>query len=484
MRRSRHLHRRIALSLCVPVAALTVMSSGAAWAAKPPPPGGGPVLTPGQLPHECTAADAGASGYSPMTGYYYSRASNTWVSAPSCYPKWGNLSASPPQVVAAGRPVTITAIPDTNSSQYAPETKSITWTYGGKRVAGCGPSDLTCTVVPAAKATTEWQWVQFQVTMPRIFFVDSQGSLCAGQHLCAGNSTNAWSFAGVPPIDRLCIGTCGQLAVELPPEVGGNGSLAPVDLTCGAGATCDVNAQTLLDPTKLTVHQQIMNDSLKKQGERWQIMKDMQTKLFDITQKETVQGKNAESYRKSNSEMNGYIYGSTNSTDVVALQATDAELSPLFPGSGPSLNIVTNKQAASLAMPPVDLVLLALGAATPSKAQLQALQQTLVLANSPDYSTDRAVARMNVSNGLLLGLRLLAVQGTAAHGKPIVIGSTSTTIPGGRSKSVSVRPSALGERTLRLVNLARGNTPVAVTASIDLRRSGSQHHATRKIPLG
>jgi hypothetical protein len=232
------------------------------------------------------------------------------------------------------------------------------------------------------------------------------------------------------------------------------------------------------------VHQQIMNDSLKKQGERWQIMKDMQTKLFDITQQETVRGKNAESYRKSVNEMNGYIFGSTNSTDVVALLATDAELSPLFPGSGPSLNIVTNKQAAALAMPPVDLVLLALGSATPSKAQLQALQQTLVLANSPDYSTDRAVARMNVSNGLLLGLRLLAVQGTAARGKPIVIGSTSAKIPGGRSKSVSVRPSALGERTLRLVNLARGGTPVAVTASIDLRRSGSQHHATRKIPLG
>jgi hypothetical protein len=135
-------------------------------------------------------------------------------------------------------------------------------------------------------------------------------------------------------------------------------------------------------------------------------------------------------------------------------------------------------------MPPVDLVLLALGSASPSKAQLQALQQTLILANSPDYSTDRAVARMNVSNGLLLGFRLLAVQGTAARGKPIVIGSTSTTIPGGRSKSVSVRPSALGERTLRLVNLARGQEPVAVTASIDLRRSGSQHHAARKIPLG
>ena len=485
MSRSPLVLSRVVATMGATVLALSVMSGGIAWAAKPPVPGGGPVLTPGQLPHECTAADAGASGYSPMTGYYYSRASNAWVTAPSCYPKWGNLAASPPQVVPAGRPVTITAIPDTNSSQYAPETQSITWTYGGKRVAGCGPADLTCTVIPAAGATTEWQWVQFQVTMPRIFFVDSQGSLCAGQHLCAGNATNAWSFAGVAPVNRMCVGTCQQLAVELPSEVDGAGSLTPVDLTCGGGATCDVNAQTLLDPEKLTVQQQIINDSLKNQAARWEILKDAQTKLFDLSGDVTADKKNRNGFRERLRDYNGYIYGSTDSTDMVALQASDAELSPLFPGSGPSVNIVQDKQASASTMPSVDLVIRALSESTPTKAELQALRQAVALANGPDYTIDRAVARINLSNGLALGLRLVHLQlASTTRGRPIVIGTTSATVPGGRSRSVSVRPTSLGERALRLVNLARGNEPVAVTVSVDLRRSGSREHASRTVPLG
>jgi hypothetical protein len=381
--------------------------------------------------------------------------------------------------------VTVTAIPDTNSSQYAPETKSISWTYGGKRVAGCGPADLTCTVIPAAQATTEWQWVQFQVSMPRIFFVDSQGSLCAGQHLCAGNSTNAWSFVGVAPIDRLCVGTCKLLAAELPPEAGGSGTLGPVDLTCGAGATCDVKAQTLLDPSTLTTQQQIINDSLKKQGERWQILKDTQTKIFDITTDITRNKENTAEAAKGQARFNGYIFGSANSTDVVALQATDGELSPVFPGSGPSLNSVSSKQAAATAMPPADLVMRALYEPAPSHAELQALQEALALANGPDYSTERAVARITLTNGLVLGQRLLAAQGmSAVRGKPVVIGSTTATIPGGRSKNVTVRPSALGERMMRLVNVARGGVPVTVTVAIDLTRSGSRKHASRAIPLG
>jgi hypothetical protein len=275
------------------------------------------------------------------------------------------------------------------------------------------------------------------------------------------------------------------LAVELPPEVSGEGSLTPVDLTCGAGATCDVKTQTLLDPKTITVQQQIIDDSLKKQAERWQILKDTQTKIFDITKDATLNKKNSADALKGQTRFNGYIYGSTDSTDTVALQATDAELTSVFPGSGPSLNSVSTKRATAAAMPPADLVLRALSEPAPSRTQLRALEQALALANGPEYSTDRAVARITLTNGLVLGQRLLAAQGASfARGGPIVIGTSTATVPGGRSKRVAVDASALGERALRLVDVARGGAPVTMTVTIDLSRSGSRKHASRTIPLG
>ncbi len=173
-----------------------------AQAAKPPVPDGSKPLPAGQLPHECTSADVGANSYGPTLGYYWDTEVDQWVSAPRCYPRWGNLQSSGSKLVNAGASVTVTAIPTdgSNSADYAPETKSITWTYGAaKRVSGCGNTDLSCTVIPAKKATETYQWVEIHVTMPRTFFVDSPGSNCAGQHLCGGATTNAWAFAGVKP---------------------------------------------------------------------------------------------------------------------------------------------------------------------------------------------------------------------------------------------------------------------------------------------
>ena len=69
-------------------------------------------------------------------GYYFSRAANSWVTAPSCYPRWGNLSASPPQVVPAGQPVTVAAIPDTMISPMANQTDAPDGADAGWRAAG------------------------------------------------------------------------------------------------------------------------------------------------------------------------------------------------------------------------------------------------------------------------------------------------------------------------------------------------------------
>lgn len=169
--------------------------------ATPPPPAGAVVVSAGQPPRQCVAGDPATNAYGINNGVYWSKTANAWLSAPWCYPRWGYLEASASGVVAAGQRFTVTAIPTdgSNSAQYAPETNSISWRYPGKRVSGCGSADLSCTVVPTESPGQEWSWFEFQVSMPRTFFIDSPGEFCAGQHICAGTTTHAWAWVGVPP---------------------------------------------------------------------------------------------------------------------------------------------------------------------------------------------------------------------------------------------------------------------------------------------
>jgi hypothetical protein len=162
---------------------------------RPPLPPNGKDVSPGQVPRTCAPGEAAAQGY------YFSDRAQQQVAAPFCYGRWGNLYASGSQIVAAGASVTVTATPSegSNSGTYAPQTGSTTWQYPGKIVSGCGPKNLSCTVIPTAGATAEWQWFQFHVSMPRTFFIDSLGDLCGGQPLCAGATTNAWSYVGIAP---------------------------------------------------------------------------------------------------------------------------------------------------------------------------------------------------------------------------------------------------------------------------------------------
>ena len=188
------------LVLLVAVLALLI-GAAVALGARPPIPSGGHQLAAGQLPTICPEG-AVADSYGPTQGYYYDTEVDQWVGAPWCYPRWGNLELSASQVTNAGSAVTFTAVPTdgSNSASFAPDTESIRWDAAGAEiVAGCGNRDLTCTIVPAAKAAETWQWVMVHVAMPRTFFIDSPGSNCGGQHLCGGATTNAWAYAGVRP---------------------------------------------------------------------------------------------------------------------------------------------------------------------------------------------------------------------------------------------------------------------------------------------
>jgi hypothetical protein len=193
--------RAFVLSAVLALACLLSFGTrNAPGAGRPPAPVGVHQLAPGQLPTVCTGADVG-SGESSVSGAYYDGLTNSWISAPFCYPRWGNLEASPPQIAATGLAVTVTATPNggSNSQTYAPQTKTISWTGAPKPVSGCGAVDLTCTFIPAPDGASVWRWFEVEVSMPRTFFIDSPGEFCAGMPVCAGVETHAWTWIGVPP---------------------------------------------------------------------------------------------------------------------------------------------------------------------------------------------------------------------------------------------------------------------------------------------
>jgi hypothetical protein len=212
---------------------LSLGTRDASAATRPPAPVGVPQLAPGQLPTVCAGANGG-SGYSSVSGVYYDSPSNSWLSAPFCYPRWGNLEASPPQIAEAGKAVTVTATPTdgSNSGTYAPQTASITWTLGAKVVSGCLSANLTCTFIPAPKQTHAWQWLEVEVSMPRTFFIDSPGEFCAGVHVCAGVETHAWTWIGVPP--DICPGLLAGSAVRAVSHPGPERMATATRSGCGA----------------------------------------------------------------------------------------------------------------------------------------------------------------------------------------------------------------------------------------------------------
>ncbi len=197
--------RKLHPLLTVSVVVLSVWPlAGASGAPRPPAPKGVAIVAAGKPPHVCTAADTkfGATGYGPVSGYYYSPTANAWLAAPYCYPQWGNLEMSGAQIGQGGGRATVVATPNqgSNSAEWATKPPgAITWQASGTPVKGsCLRTTLTCTVVLPA-AGPEWQWLLFTVSLPRTYFIDSPGEFCAGQHACAGTATNGWTYVGIPP---------------------------------------------------------------------------------------------------------------------------------------------------------------------------------------------------------------------------------------------------------------------------------------------
>lgn len=449
------------------------------------------MLSPGQLPRTCTTAehDAGASTSGTTYGSYFSRAANAWMTAPYCYPLWGGLDASPSQIVAAGARATVTAVPQSNSTQYAPETKSILWTFPGQRVSGCGNADLTCTVILTKRATAEWQWGEFHVTMPRVFFVDSPGSNCAGQHLCAGFATNAWSFVGVPPSGtpaplppdraRLCIGSCGRTSVIAPKAVGAGETAMELTAGCGgagasaaqAGAFCPIKAKTTGDKKQLTEAEKIQEAAEKALAERHAIMKDLQTKIFEVQQDVTAnKAKNADRFFH---RYDIYIQSNAASPDVVAtLQDADATLAATFPPAAPAAARARTAQAGG---PDASAILHSMSQRKPGAGDAKAYRDAFALASSATASPERGRARMLLTIAAIIGRRVLVHDLGSA--KTFTIASAKARVPAHGQRRLTLRATAVGGRTLRVLALSPKGT-------VKLTFSARGRSASRAIAVG
>jgi hypothetical protein len=485
------MRRRGAAGLAIAALLGLGLLTQAVAAPRPPAPPGVRVLSPGQLPRTCTTAehDAGASTSATTYGSYFSKAANAWMTAPYCYPMWGGLDASASQIVAAGAKATVTAVPQSNSAQYAPETKSILWTFPGQRVSGCGNADLTCTVILTKRATTEWQWGEFHVTMPRVFFVDSPGSNCAGQHLCAGFATNAWSFVGVPPSGtpaplppdrtRLCVGSCGRTSVIAPKTVGAGVTAMELTAGCGgagasaaqAGAFCPIKAKTTGDKKQLTEAEKIQEAAEKQLAERHQIMKDLQTKIFEVQQDVTVnKGMRLD---KAFQQLDQYIRANAGAPDVVAtVQDADATLSATFPPAAPA---TARAHAAQAGGPDAAAILHSMSQRKPSAGDAKAYRDAFALASSATASPERGEARLLLTIAAIIGRRVLVHDLGSA--KTFTIASTSARVPAHGERRLTLKATALGGRALRVLALSPKGT-------VRLTFSARGHSASRAIAVG
>ncbi len=190
------------LALTLIIVAVTITSSTPTQAGPTTaPPAGYPEISPGHVPGHCSGD---FNAYATSYGVYWSEFSHRWVQAPRCYPRWGYLEASASQVVEAGDVVTMSIHPD--DGRMAGEIArqgGVSWSYPGTLVAGCGTTDVTCTVRigTAGAAPAEWAWSEFRISAPgRVFILPvSYAPRCQVELPCLDTYTQAWTFVGVRP---------------------------------------------------------------------------------------------------------------------------------------------------------------------------------------------------------------------------------------------------------------------------------------------
>ena len=287
---------------------------------------------------------------------------------------------------------------------------------------------------------------------------------------CIDGCTN-FQFKADPTLEP------GQTSMSV--GVGCGGGSAPAatasDTTAPAGSGCMTGlTMQAAEPGSMTTPTEMQDANQKAQLERWKILQDTQTKVFEGQQSVTEQ--KAKTQSKEFKKWDDYIRASTDPTDATALAAADSALAGEFPTDTTSTSASASAAALNIG-PEGPLVLASIYAAHPTAADVKAFSQEIALATSPTYSPARAVARLTLVLAVAIGRRVIAhdlgyKRLRQLASKPVILGSASARVAKRGKARLTIKASALGARYLRLLSVVGLSHKVTIQLRISVTPRG------------
>ena len=282
-----------------------------------------------------------------------------------------------------------------------------------------------------------------------------------------------------PDRTRLCIGSCGRTSLITPKSLGAGATALELTAGCGgagasaaqAGAFCPVKAKTTAEKKQLTEAGKIQEAAEKQLAERHAIMKDLQTKIFEVQQ--DVTANKARTADRAFQQYNKYIQSNAGTPDVVAtLQDADATLSATFPPTGTA---AARARAAQVGGPDAAAILHSMSQPKPSAGDARAYRDAFALATSATASLDRGRARLLLTIAAIIGRRVLVHDLGSA--KTFTIASARARVPARSQRRLTLKAGARGGRALRVLALSPKGT-------VKLTFSARGHSVSRAIAVG
>jgi hypothetical protein len=249
----------------------------------------------------------------------------------------------------------------------------------------------------------------------------------------------------------------GETAMNLTAGCGGAAASA-----AQVGSFCPVKAKTTTDKKKLTEFQKIQEADAKARAERFQTMKDLQAKIFDV-QMDVTENK-AKRVDRFFHKYDQYIRANAGSPDVVAtLQDADSGLSAMFPPQSTAAARAPRARTAQVGGPAASGILHSMSTSRPTAGDAKAYRDAFALASSPTPSLDRGRARLLLSLAGIIGRRVLVHD--LGSRKALTIASASARVPARGTRRLKLKASALGGRALRILALSpKGGVRLTVSS--------------------
>jgi hypothetical protein len=319
--------------------------------------------------------------------------------------------------------------------------------------------------------------------------------------------------AGQSADDTGCVGGCDNLAYDVVPAldpdpgtivagVGCGGASAPrATASAAADGGCDdtilFTTPNKVDTADLTEFlnskvdlSKVVDQSQAKQMERWQLMQKTQSDIDAIeNEAATPAAARAGDAAKTFQQWQNYEEGGS-SPSSNQLPDVDSTLSPDFPEAGEA---GTRLPASALASAPrpasAAAVLRSIYEPKPTRAEIRAFDADLTLATAPSYSPARAEARLTLVVAVLLGHAVLTRElgfdpfHAPRSARIAVLASAHAHLSSGGTARLTLRPTALGGRILRLLSFLgiAHRTTIALAVAVD--RNGVEHRANVSVRI-